>query len=347
MIPDHRVHNNNAAEPFTNFIVLSCSCRSHHVVLSIELLGQVGHELLEDQRVDVLAQLVQDEPVADLALFGHRLDALERREARLRAQQVEAQLGQHDRGDAVEERNAGDQSHQHEPEPQEHVDLLVDDVQRQHAQTVELLDRTRRTELVEFAFGHFWEDSAHGIVTLLWLQFRHGDDAWTVGGELTAQERVHQPDLQYNVDEVAQLAEEEAVGVVVLRVQIVGEVFNEQLLAVGFTLFVDDGAVHVECEHLDAATLPRLPQVAWHVEEDRLEEQHKAHPLVVLVVLACVLAEFLLTHARVGEVPTTLQHAKHMAGQKFAPNGFSLDRERRSTYIEQNSLNFAAWHEQL
>jgi hypothetical protein len=31
----------------------------------------------------------------------------------------------------------------------------------------------------------------------------------------------------------------------------------------------------------------------------------------------------------VGEVPTTLQHAKHMAGQKFAPNGYSLDSERR------------------
>ena len=41
-----------------------------------------------------------------------------------------------------------------EPEPEEDVDLLVDDVEREDAETVELLDGSRGSELVEGAFGH-------------------------------------------------------------------------------------------------------------------------------------------------------------------------------------------------
>ena len=50
--------------------------------------------------------------------------------------------------------DSGDERDDDEPEPEEDVDLLVDDVQRQHAQRVELLDRTGGTELVELTLGH-------------------------------------------------------------------------------------------------------------------------------------------------------------------------------------------------
>ena len=50
--------------------------------------------------------------------------------------------------------DAGDDGDDDEPEPEEHVDLLVDDVERQHAQRVELLHCSRRTELVELALRH-------------------------------------------------------------------------------------------------------------------------------------------------------------------------------------------------
>jgi len=73
-------------------------------------------------------------------------------------------------------------------------------------------------------------------------------------------------------------------------VQIGGKVVNQQLLAVGLAFLADDRAVEVEHKHLDAATLPCLPHVPGQVEEHCLEEEHEAHPLVVLVVLDLVLA---------------------------------------------------------
>ena len=45
-------------------------------------------------------------------------------------------------------------SDDNKPEPEEDVDFLVDNVQRQHAQRVELLHCSRGTKLVELTLGH-------------------------------------------------------------------------------------------------------------------------------------------------------------------------------------------------
>ncbi len=50
--------------------------------------------------------------------------------------------------------DAGENGDDDEPEPEEDVDLLVDDVERQHTQCVEFLDSAGSTELVELALGH-------------------------------------------------------------------------------------------------------------------------------------------------------------------------------------------------
>ena len=54
-----------------------------------------------------------------------------------------------------------------EPEPEEDVDLLVDDVDRQDAQPVVVHDRSRRPVLVEGALGHLGEDLGHRVHPLL------------------------------------------------------------------------------------------------------------------------------------------------------------------------------------
>lgn len=84
--------------------------------------------------------------------------------------------------------------------------------------------------------------------------------------------------------------------------QIGGKVVNQQLLAVVLAIFTDNRAVEVEHKHLDAATLPRLPHVPGQVEEHCLEEEHEAHPLVVLVVLDLVLAVHVGRNARLDHV---------------------------------------------
>ena len=45
-----------------------------------------------------------------------------------------------------------------EPEPQEDVDLLVDDVDGENAEAVEVLDGSRRTKPLEGALGHLGEE---------------------------------------------------------------------------------------------------------------------------------------------------------------------------------------------
>ena len=117
-----------------------------------ELVVQVPDELPVDQGVDVLAELVQHEPVAQLEgpADAHHLTRLLHLAARVeeRGAHVRQEAGAHPVGH-LDGRDDGEDD---EPEPEEDVDLLVDDVQGQHAETVEALHCARRSELVEGAF---------------------------------------------------------------------------------------------------------------------------------------------------------------------------------------------------
>ena len=67
----------------------------------------------------------------------------------------------------------GEKSEYKEPEPDEDVDLLVDNVEWKNAEGVVLLDVAGRAELVERAFRHAGEHVDHGIDTiLLWKRFK-------------------------------------------------------------------------------------------------------------------------------------------------------------------------------
>ncbi len=59
-------------------------------------------------------------------------------------------------------------------------------------------------------------------------------------------------------------------GVKVVIVHVVGEVVDEEFFALVLRVLGDDGAVEVQNEHLHLAGLPRLPQVARDVEQERL-----------------------------------------------------------------------------
>lgn len=47
-----------------------------HVLLPLELSREVGDELLVDQRIDVLAELIENEPVAYLAFVADGFDLI-------------------------------------------------------------------------------------------------------------------------------------------------------------------------------------------------------------------------------------------------------------------------------
>lgn len=46
------------------------------MLIAAHFAGQVRDHLLVDERIDVLAQLIEQEPIADVALVGHQFDLL-------------------------------------------------------------------------------------------------------------------------------------------------------------------------------------------------------------------------------------------------------------------------------
>ena len=56
-----------------------------------------------------------------------------------------------------------------EPKPQEDVDFLIDDIDRQNALCIVILYGSGRTIFLEGAFGHTWKDTGHGINSIFGL----------------------------------------------------------------------------------------------------------------------------------------------------------------------------------
>ena len=97
--------------------------------------------------------------------------------------------------------------------PDEDVDLLVDDVNRQDTEAVFLLNRARGTVLVEGALGNLREHPGHGVGPVLRFHFGVGQDVAAIAHELSSEEEVSEVDLPNDVDKVEDLAEEELEGV--------------------------------------------------------------------------------------------------------------------------------------
>ncbi len=120
-------------------------------------------DVLEDDGVNVLAQQVDEEPVAHIALGHDHLDALALDAAVAHAQGEGANVRAEHDGEAVDQHQEGQQPQEEQPEPDEDVNLLVDNVERQDAEGVVLLNVARRAKLVKGALGHSREDIDHGI----------------------------------------------------------------------------------------------------------------------------------------------------------------------------------------
>ena len=127
-------------------------------------------------------------------------------------------------GDPVEDGRGGDNGEDHEPEPEEDEDLLVDDVEGEDAEAVVPGHGARGPVHVEGALGHLGEHHVHGVGAVLGVHGRHLDHVEAVGGELVAEEAVGEVDLPHHVDEGEQLAEEEVDGVPAVAPQVLLEI---------------------------------------------------------------------------------------------------------------------------
>ena len=160
-----------------------------------ELLGQLVDHILEYHGVDVLAEQVDEEPVAHVGLADHHVDALALDAPVAHAQNKGPDVGAEDDGRAVDEDEEGEAAEEEEPEPDEDVDLLVDNVEREDAEGIVLLDVARSAELVEGALGHAREDVDHGVDPVLLVAVGEGHDLNAVGEEGAVEEAVQQDHL--------------------------------------------------------------------------------------------------------------------------------------------------------
>jgi len=187
-------------------------------------------------------------------------------------------------GDPIDEEDGRPHSEADIPEPEDDVDLLDDDVEREDAQTVIVLDSARRAVLVERAFCHLREGPGHGIYPILSLHIRHRKQSCAILCECPPQEGVHQVHLPHDVDEVEELAEEELGGVDVVLVEVTHHVadYHLPLSPVGGLIVLQRLSFSLEAleEGFDPPSLQVLPDGVRKVAEDGLKAEHQTDPLV-------------------------------------------------------------------
>ena len=111
--------------------------------------------LAEEKEVDIYPYLLSPEPDPE---------------------DVSSDVGAEDDDEPVEDHEEGEEAEHQEPEPDEDVDLLVDDVEREDAQHVVVLDVAGCPVLVERALRHSKEKELrwdiYTINVFLWLAKR-------------------------------------------------------------------------------------------------------------------------------------------------------------------------------
>ncbi len=162
-----------------------------------ELLGQLVNHVFEYHRVDVLPQQVDEEPVAHVALADDDLDAFALDAAITHPQHEGAHVRAEDDRHAVHQHEEGEGAQEEEPEPDENVDFLIDNIERQDAEGIVLLNVARRSELVEGAFGHAWEDVDHGVDAILLIPVGERHDLDAVCEKCAVEETIEQHHLTF------------------------------------------------------------------------------------------------------------------------------------------------------
>ena len=107
----------------------------------------------------------------------------------------------------VNQPDTGDRGQEHEPEVEEDVDLLIDDVQRKNTQSIVVLDGAGWPVFVKLTLGNFGEHFVHRISPGGEVLLGHSKDLSSKGGELVTQEHVREVDLQEDVYQVEKFTE--------------------------------------------------------------------------------------------------------------------------------------------
>ena len=219
--------------------------------------------------------------------------------------------------DPTQQAEARRRRDEHHPEPEEDVDLLVEQVDGQHALDGVRMDRAHLTDLEVAQRDPREAASRRPVVARDEVDY----DADAVDVVIGAQEAVQEEQLREDIGEVQDLCGEVqhhqvvAASVAAQHAQVLGEeVLDEHATSAAVLALIVQVVIHVtdhvldrlvasfriqrvldrlgrldEVVHVDSGSVAEdAPEQARDVEQERLDEQHHRHPLVVAdVTLQC------------------------------------------------------------
>ncbi len=131
----------------------------------------------------------------------------------VRTKKVKNSLSQSHRDEnqkTVKEDDTGDHGKEGEPEPEKNVDLFIEKVRWQKAQSIVLFHIPRNSVLVVGALGHSRKNNHHWVDPIILVHFREADYIEAIGEKGTAEKSVSQIHLSDDVEEVEHFAKDKA-----------------------------------------------------------------------------------------------------------------------------------------
>jgi len=188
----------------------------------------VDHVLKYD-RVNILTEQVEEEPVADVTLPDYCVYAFFFHSPVSQAKHKCPDVRAEDDDYSVDDDQAGKEAQEEKPEPDEDVDLFVDYIERENTERIVLFNVARRSKLVKRALCHPGEDIDHRVNPVLLVAIRKRHHFNSVGEERPVKKSVEEKHLTRDIQESQEFTKEVSVGPEVVMLQIRVEIVDKQL----------------------------------------------------------------------------------------------------------------------
>lgn len=163
------------------------------------------------------------------------------RESGSRSQSSVSKVREEDDGHSVDQDDSGNNGNQNKPEPEEDVNLLIDDVEGKNTEGIMLLDISWRPISMESTLCHPGKDFDHGVDSIHLISLRMSQDIQSIRRKSSSQEGIYDVHLTDDIDEVEDFAEYKVIKVTVMIGQVSLQVVNQQRNLICFLWLIHDG----------------------------------------------------------------------------------------------------------
>lgn len=150
------------------------------------------NDFFKNNGIHILSKHVEKEPIAHLCLFNDDIDAFFLDESEANEEQVSSHSWRKDNDSTIQNDHQGQTAKNEKPEPKEHVDFLIDDIDWQNTESVMTFDVARSTEFMECTFGHAGKNVDNWIHPIFFITHGKADDFDTKCEKSAIKKTIHQ-----------------------------------------------------------------------------------------------------------------------------------------------------------